>query len=271
MKKIKLIDNAFSHGRTTTDLQISNHIEWDRSEVNEGELVIITDNSIYSSQHVRGTKVGLMIEPMVINPNLYDWMKSNSKLLDTVLTYDKTLLETCDNSIFYPHGGCWILPEDQIVHEKSKMLSIISSEKIMTVGHRLRHTVIDMMKKNNIDFDLFGRGYKQINNKIEGIKTYKYSIVIENSKSDYYFTEKIIDCFRTGTIPIYWGCPSIGDFFDINGIISFDNEDELIEILKNISDDDYSYRLESINKNYEISEQYLLIENWLYKNINILK
>lgn len=271
MKKIKLIDTAFSHGRTTTDLQISKHIEWDRSEVNEDELVIITDNSIYSTQDIQGTKVGLMIEPIAINPNLYDWVKSNSKLLTTVLTYDKTLLDSCDNSTFYPHGGCWILPEDQSVHEKSKMLSIISSEKRMTVGHKLRHTVIDIMKKNNIDFDLFGRGYKQINNKIEGIKTYKYSIVIENSKSDYYFTEKIIDCFRTGTIPIYWGCPSIGDFFDINGIISFDNEDELIGILKNISDDDYNNRLDSINKNYEISEQYLLIENWLYKNINILK
>ena len=42
--------------------------------------------------------------------------------------------------------------------------------------------------KNILDFDLFGRGYRPINNKIEGLKDYRYSIVIENSKSDYYFT-----------------------------------------------------------------------------------
>lgn len=271
MKKIKLVDVAFSHGRTTTDLQISKHIEWDRSPVTENDLVIITDNSLYSSQNIQGNKIGLMIEPSSINPNLYNWMRSNSNLLTNVLTYDKSLLEICDNAVFYPHGGCWILPEDQSVYEKTKMLSIISSDKRMTVGHRLRHSVIDKMKKNILDFDLFGRGYRPINNKIEGLKDYRYSIVIENSKSDYYFTEKLIDCFRTGTIPIYWGCPSIGDFFDMGGILTFDSEDDLINLLLNISEEDYNKRIESINKNYELSEQYLLIENWLYNNIDILK
>lgn len=271
MKKIKLVDVAFSHGRTTTDLQVSKYIEWDRSPANEKDLVIVTDNSIYSVQNIHGNKIGLMIEPSSINPNLYEWIKSNSNLLTNLLTYDKTLLDICDNAIFYPHGGCWVLPEDQNIHKKSKNLSIISSDKTMTFGHRLRHRVIDKMKKNSIEFDLFGRGYKQINNKIDGLKNYRYSVVIENTKTDYYFTEKLIDCFRAGTIPIYWGCPSIGDFFDLGGILTFNTEDELMDLLTNISEDDYNKRIESINKNFELSEQYLLIENWLYNNIDILK
>jgi hypothetical protein len=98
-----------------------------------------------------------------------------------------------------------------------------------------------------------------------------FSIVVENIKTDYYFTEKIIDCFRTGTIPIYWGCPSIGDFFDKNGIITFNTELELLEIIKNLKSEDYYDRIDSINKNYEIAKDFLLIENWIYDKLPILK
>ena len=65
---------------------------------------------------------------------------------------------------------------------------------------------------------------------------YRFSIVIENCKRDYWFTEKLIDCLRTGTIPIYWGCPSIGDFFDIRGFILFDDINDLENILNNLTE-----------------------------------
>jgi hypothetical protein len=66
-----------------------------------------------------------------------------------------------------------------------------------------------------------------------------FSIIIENSKEDYMFTEKLIDCFLTGTIPIYYGCPSIGLFFNDKGILHFNNYKECIDILKNISSELY--------------------------------
>ena len=34
-----------------------------------------------------------------------------------------------------------------------------------------------------------------------------------NGRGDYEFDEKLIDCFLTGTVPIFWGCPSIDKFF----------------------------------------------------------
>jgi hypothetical protein len=271
MKKIKLVDTAFSHGRTTTDLQISEHIEWDRSEINDDDTVVVTDNSLYDVDGIKGRKIGLMIEPISVNPNLYEWVVNNSYKVDRILTYDKTLLDVCENSTFYPHGGCWILPQDQSVHQKSKLVSMIASIKQFTTGHRLRHSIINTLNKNNINFDLYGRGIKDINNKIDGLKDHMFSIVVENIKTDYYFTEKIIDCFRTGTIPIYWGCPSIGDFFDKNGIITFNTELELLEIIKNLKSEDYYNRIDSINKNYEIAKDFLLIENWIYDKLPILK
>ena len=46
-----------------------------------------------------------------------------------------------------------------------------------------------------------------------------FHIAIENVSRDDYFTEKLLDCFLTRTVPIYWGCPNISNYFDAEGII----------------------------------------------------
>jgi hypothetical protein len=46
-----------------------------------------------------------------------------------------------------------------------------------------------------------------------GIKPYKYSIALTNSQQLNYFSEKICDIYLGWGMPIYWGCPNIGDFF----------------------------------------------------------
>ena len=78
-----------------------------------------------------------------------------------------------------------------------------------------------------------------------------FHIAVENSRHNYYFTDKIVDCFCTKTLPIYWGAPKIGDYYNEKGIITFDNEDELVDILNNLTPEDYYSRLEYINENYE--------------------
>ena len=131
------------------------------------------------------------------------------------------------------------------------MVSIISSNKTQTNGHRLRH---DIVNKLNGKIDVYGRTYNPIDYKLDGLKEYKFHIVVENTKRDYWFTEKLIDCFVTGTVPIYWGCPSIGDFFDTKGMIIFDNVEELVDIINNLSIEDYIKRLESIKNNFNKSK-----------------
>jgi hypothetical protein len=88
-----------------------------------------------------------------------------------------------------------------------------------------------------------------------------FSISIENSKEDFMFTEKLIDCFLTGTVPIYYGCPSIGNFFNINGIIVIDSLLDLINVLSSITIDLYNNMKPYIEENYNIAQQ--------YKNFNI--
>ena len=82
-----------------------------------------------------------------------------------------------------------------------------------------------------------------------------FSIVIENCKSDYYFTEKLIDCFLTGTVPIFWGCPSIKNFFNVKGMIIFDTLEECINIINSINVNKYNEMKPYIEENFKIANE----------------
>lgn len=105
--------------------------------------------------------------------------------------------------------------------------------------------------------DFLGGGKKCL---FEG---FQFSIVLENSQQQNYFTEKIIDCLLTKTIPIYWGCPNISEFFDTTGWFFFEDFDSLSQIINNLDETYYQRFLETINKNFEIA----LTKKDFYANI----
>lgn len=270
LKSIKIADQNFSHAKYTTDHQSSKYIDWDRTKNNdENAIIFITDNSMLSCENIIGQKIGFLMEPRSINNGIYDWVVENKHKFKSILTYDKQLIDLSKNFEFYPHCGCWIKPEDQLIHNKTKLLSIIASSKNQTRGHKLRHSVISFARDMNINIDVYGRGYNPVDYKLTSLKDYAFSVVIENSKIDYYFTEKIIDCFMTGTVPIYWGCPSISKFFNLDGVIVFDDFDTLLTQLESLSLEKYISMLPAIRENFELAKEYLIAEDWIYKNTKI--
>ena len=80
---------------------------------------------------------------------------------------------------------------------------------------------------------------------------YHFSIAMENGTMENYFTEKILDCMLAGTIPIYHGCTNIGDYFNLDGIITFNTKEELVNILLNINETTYKKRKDAIKENYQ--------------------
>ena len=265
MKNIKIVDQHFGHARYSTDNQESKYIVWDRSPVtNKDELVVYTDTSLGSVRNDIKTKIGWMLESPVITKSVHDWIGRNYQNFDMILTNNRDHINiNPDVFKFSPTCGCWVLPKDQKVYPKTKILSAIFSDKKYTTGQAMRHqSVVNF--KNKID--VFGCGYFQLPNKIYGLKDYTFQLVIENCKQDYYFTEKLIDCFTTGTIPIYWGCPSIGEFFDVDGMICFNDIHELGGIINNLNMDLYQSKLESVIKNFETSKKYLIAEDYMFEN-----
>lgn len=237
----------------------------------EGDLkkvTFYTDLDLLKAKEDSKTyKVAWLIESPEVHKEAYDKIADPSvyRLFDLVLTFDKRLLALDRRFRFCPVGGCWIGLEDRGIGSKSQNVSIIASAKKDYEGQRLRHGVVSKFGKR-ID-GVFGRGYKPLDNKAEGLKDFRYSIVIENCKTDYYFTEKLIDCFVTGTIPIYWGCPDIGRFFDSQGLITFDSTDDLDKILESLSAEDYTSRLPAIKNNFETAKAYTVTEDYVFNKI----
>jgi len=105
------------------------------------------------------------------------------------------------------------------------------------------------------NFDWLGESYKgelnyKNNCKYNGLIDYKYSLCIENNSVKNYISEKLYDSFLAWTVPIYYGCPNIFDFFKKDSLINFDIHDKkFIDIIYeksmlNVS----SYQIERIRK-----------------------
>lgn len=89
---------------------------------------------------------------------------------------------------------------------KPKLISVISSNKVVTPDHRKRLEFVEYLKQELGDVvDVFGRGIRSMDDKSEAIWPYKYHIVLENDHSDYFMTEKISDAFLGWSYPIYFG------------------------------------------------------------------
>jgi hypothetical protein len=77
--------------------------------------------------------------------------------------------------------------------------------------------------------------------------------VIENSRQNNYFSEKLIDCLITKTIPIFYGAPNISSYFNTTGWIILENEniDECLNKIDCLNDIYYSKYIDIIEENYQ--------------------
>ena len=124
----------------------------------------------------------------------------------------------------------------------------------MIEGHFIRHKIYNKQKEiTSIPLKWY---YTYDGSKNICFNTSMFHLAIENSQNKNYFTEKIIDAFITKTIPIYWGCPNIEEFFDVRGMYIVKNEDEAINIINNLTEEDYYSKKEYIEKNYQTSIYY---------------
>jgi hypothetical protein len=272
MKSINLIDNQFSHGLSlgSGDLPIPpKNFLWDRTLNSASYYVFITEASFHNPQVnfiSPERRIAFMVEPVSINPGAYEWIKANYMGFKYVLSHDIEFNKQIPNALYYPFGGCLIMPSDRIMHPKSKFISIIASEKRQTEGHRLRHEIIEKYS-GKYDIDVFGRGYNKVEYKLEALKDYCYSIVIENEFSKGWFTEKLIDCLVTGTIPIYAGAPDIYNYFSgTKGFINFKFLDEFLSAGKQSCMNHYKDCLSTTKRILDVASEYTCTEDWLYTN-----
>lgn len=260
--EINLVDSNFV-GRDLS--KYPGCFEWNTSNKKVSTHVFFTDNMLEKVKSLKTDqkKVAWLLEPKAISPNIYTYILENYRLFDYVLTFDKDLLSNIPNGLFAPYGTFWV--EDKIDYQKQHMVSMILSFKNYTEGQQLRHNILSQ-RPSIVDF--YGKfdSTKEIKTKNEALDNYYYSIAVENSIQDSYWTEKLLDCFITKTIPIYYGTRDVSNFFNSKGIIFFDSIKQLDVILNKITPEIYNERKIYIEENYNLAKKYKEPEYYIFEN-----
>jgi hypothetical protein len=197
---------------------------------------------------------------------------------------DKTIFSTT----FFPQPDAMNFKRYNISWENRKFLTLINSNQIRRIIkpmhilaslfdnslkqelYTLRLNAIDFFH-DKVEFDLYGRNWDKklwgipraqylaalkcykgsVNDKVETLSNYKFTICFENAIYEGYITEKIFDSFYAGSVPIYFGAPDVLDYIPAGCFIDFrefENFDKLLVYINNISKSRFNEYLSSISK-----------------------
>lgn len=228
-----------------------------------GSPEFINKNAYKIFCHVNEPTSSRWVEPL-------DNIIKHHKLYDKIVTSNPLILEKCSNASFMIYGTTWLnkskhhqdsfgeFSEDLGLIPKEFSMSMVCGNLHGKIGYNIRHIIFSQQNRITIPKKFYSStrfpipGIEQLPNddKIHLFNS-MYSVAIESTQEINYITEKLIDCLITKTIPIYWGCPNISEFFDTSYWINI--EDIFIH---NYSEEWYNKNIEKIEKNYNKAKQY---------------
>jgi hypothetical protein len=260
-QKINMIGGSFQHDICSCANRIPKYMEWVKDEYTAPISIHIDSNIINTPVDKTKKNYAWLSESKTIIPYVYNWVRDNVKYMEDnfelIFTNDKSFL---DLSPKFKQTICSAVPwvNDTGIHKKTKLTSMITSDKRMCSEHEYRLSIANKYKDV---IDLYGRGYNFIEKKEYGLNDYCFSIVIENLNYSLGYSEKISDCFATGTIPIYWGCDEISEIFNKDGIIMLDDNFKIDEL----SFDLYYSKMDAIKDNYDRIINFPIAEDYIYE------
>jgi len=206
-------------------------------------------------------------EPYITNSEKYDLLmfshETEKNIVDiplyVVYMYDNELLNRIINKpkiTKIPEKFCCFIVSNEICPARNNMFQYLNQyKKVESCGRNA----------NNMQFVIQHHYWTEEFRKF--ISNYKFIICFENNKQNTYSTEKIVNPYVAGSIPIYWGSSHIHNVFNknsmlyledesiesyqkiINEIIELDNSDEkYLEFINRPAITDLSY----FNNNYTI-------------------
>lgn len=235
-----------------------------------GEINIFSDYHILKYFGSYGKNpIAILVEPRVIIPEVYDFVEKHNDFFKYIFTFDSVILDNCKNAKLLIYGQVTAEYPDP---NKTKDISMVCSSKTFCEGHRQRNEIATALKR---DIDTYGQfdggSFVDFKDFYDG---YRFHVAMENCKDGYYFSEKVCNCFASRIVPIYWGCPMIGDYFDINGMIIADNYKDIPELVKDLQkygiEKAYEDRKEAIEHNFQEVQKYRCYGVWFFNNYSDL-
>ena len=225
--------------------------DWEHAD---SEIARFVTNRHFGDARGEG-QIAWVLESFFLHPENY--LNAMKKPFDAVLTHNRYFAENMGWT-WVPHGGSWIDFNLWGMHEKTKNVSIVLSNKNSMPGQKLRHKVV---RKYGDKIDVFGM--ENYVRKFDCLAPYCYSIVIEAERCPGFFSEHLIDCLSVGTIPIYWGDPGIGNIFK-GGYWMCEDFQDIGYSIDNSNDDYYEMSIKVVKENIEIAKQYRICEDWIF-------
>ena len=219
-------------------------------------------------------KYGMLTESRVIAPKDYEVFykhKGLEKEFRYIFTYDEKILNEIENARFYPiAAGIWNQKmKEDLYKKKEEDLSILCSDKVMCTLHQFRLELARRCKKDRLAHT-FGKfdGGSYIQSVDESLDRFRFSIIIENDISDYYFSERLTSCFAAQTIPVYLGARKISQFFNPEGMILLKNADLEVALgaIRQCTKEEYEARLDGVLDNYNRVQEYVNMQDYLYEH-----
>ena len=252
--------DTFTHNTRPTKIQYSrNNLEWNG-------ITIYTNNSIDMVNVVKSTtNIAWMCEAKSILPLSFDRLTELEDKFDYILTWYEDLLQR--NPSKYKRlvtGSCLVFDDDRKIHNKTKLCSHLISKQTTTEAHRFRH-ILGKLLNNIPGVSIFGPDNLSYPTKADAHRDFMFSIIIMNSCENFYFTEYLIDAIMCGTIPIFYGCPKIGEFFNTDGIIHITdlNVETFLNVVNTLTPELYYSKLDAVKDNFQRAHKYLSTDDML--------
>ena len=260
--------SPFSHDVCSCAGETPLHFNWVFDQPSSSGIEVYLD---YGIQHAPNStskyKYLWLCESKSIVPKQNDFVKKNYESLATIFrkifVHDEELLSLASVFDYVPPAANFTWIKDRRIYNKSKILSMISSGKGFTEGHRFRNSFMQHQMQANPWIDFFGRDFKPFQIKEEALADFMFSITMENESYSNYYTEKLMDCFATGTIPIYHGTPKLHDMFNKDGIIVLDINFDL----RLLNEDLYQSQKEALKENFELCLNHEKSDDVLFRKI----
>lgn len=231
----------------------------------------------------------ITFEPPLINPKYYKEIPTLKKYFRRVFSFSggKGV-----EKFYYCQPENNVNPELWGRNNRDFLVTIIANKGIVTWEQIFHQRVSNLMKRGLYlerikavlyfaqfnEIDLYGIGWNKrpmfpywfyrdtikkvykgsVVKKHEILAKYKFALCFENSIYPGYISEKIFDCFVTGTVPIYWGASDVTKYIPKDCFIDmrdFRDYAELRKFLKSLTEQDIQ-RYKDCAKEYLNSELY---------------
>ena len=255
--------NFFSSYPQYNHLHVPKYFDWVKD--GSGLINFFSDDEIRFHSNTKNNKprVAMLIEPRTIQPKIYEWVEKHADEFDLIFTHDERILKF-PNAHYIVFMNWYKTYPDAL---KTKNISMVCSNKTLCEEHKMRQQLADILGNRVDHYGLYKGGYQC--DYYECRAEYKFEVVMDNSPSPRWLSEKIANPLASKTVPIYVGNLLIPEplDLDVRGMILVDDIEETVEIVDDILKNPnmwYNDRIEEINHNYKAIQKHQVFEDWFW-------